>query len=169
MGQLTMDRDTVVAKLRFYRPSQSRLRQMPAARLQQAARAFAAQEVALNKSRSAGNILRHIFYDWSREMAPRRRMIAIAGLALQGWAFWALWSGSLIWPVMWPSTRFLHFAVWLLYMPGYCMVNVMLTSEFLHKTQLESDQTAARRIQQTLHPDTLPQPSGYQLLVCRPS
>ena len=48
-------------------------------------------------------------------------------------------------------------------MPGYCMLNVMLTSEFLRKTQLESDQIAAQRIQQTLHPDALPQPLGYQL------
>lgn len=51
----------------------------------------------------------------------------------------------------------------LIYVVGLCLMNGMLTSEFVRKTQLEADQLAAQQIQQTLHPQKLQQLSGYQL------
>ncbi len=43
------------------------------------------------------------------------------------------------------------------------LMNGMLTSEFVRKTQLESDQIAARKIQQTLIPHRLPEFQGYDV------
>jgi sigma-B regulation protein RsbU (phosphoserine phosphatase) len=48
-------------------------------------------------------------------------------------------------------------------MTGYFVMNGMLTSEFVRKTQLESDQIAARQIQQTLHPQKLDELPGYKV------
>lgn len=42
-------------------------------------------------------------------------------------------------------------------------MNGMLTSEFVRKTQLESDQIAAQQIQQTLHPEKLEELRGYEV------
>jgi len=42
-------------------------------------------------------------------------------------------------------------------------MNGMLASEFVRKTQLESDQIAARQIQLTLIPETLPELPGYEV------
>lgn len=112
---------------------------------------------------SVVRFLRYAFYDWTREMPPARRLIAIIGLGLQGYAIWALMSRSLVWPVIWPSKLLLFAIACVLYMLGYFILNAMLTSEFLRKTQLEADQTAAQRIQQTLQPEGLEQRSGYHL------
>jgi len=51
----------------------------------------------------------------------------------------------------------------LLYYTGYHIQNGMLTSEFVRKTQLESDQLAARQIQQTLQPGKLEELPGYEV------
>jgi sigma-B regulation protein RsbU (phosphoserine phosphatase) len=48
-------------------------------------------------------------------------------------------------------------------MLGSGIMNGMLTSEFVRKTQLEADQIAARQIQQTLHPETVEQLPGYEV------
>ena len=55
------------------------------------------------------------------------------------------------------------FLALLIYMTGLLLMNCMLTSEFVRKTQLEADQIAAERIQQTLHPQKVEELSGYQL------
>jgi len=96
-------------------------------------------------------------------MPPGRRAIAISAFLLQGYAFWALWSRSLIWPVIWPKGSLLYIAVTVLYTLGYWMLNAVLTAELLRKTQLESDEKAAQRIQKTLQPETIEPPPGYQL------
>jgi sigma-B regulation protein RsbU (phosphoserine phosphatase) len=46
---------------------------------------------------------------------------------------------------------------------GRWIQNGMLTSEFVRKTQLETDQIAARQIQQTLQPGKLEELPGYEL------
>jgi serine phosphatase RsbU (regulator of sigma subunit) len=51
----------------------------------------------------------------------------------------------------------------LLYMVSWYVVNGMLTSEFVRKTQLEADQIAAQQIQQTLHPQKLEALPGYKV------
>jgi len=96
-------------------------------------------------------------------MPTYKRLITWAGILVQGYAFYALWARSLVWPAMWPEGPLLYVGVWLLYILGAGLMNGMLTSEFVRKTQLEADQIAARQIQQTLHPenpDTLP---GYEV------
>jgi len=95
-------------------------------------------------------------------MTPARRFVTMTGLIMQGYAFYALFSHSLIWPIMWPGGKALYVGVWLLYMPGYFITNIMLTSEFVRKTQLESDVIAAQQIQRTLQPDRIEPVSGYR-------
>jgi len=51
----------------------------------------------------------------------------------------------------------------LIYMCGLCLMNGMLTSEFVRKMLLESDQIAAEQIQQTLHPQRVEELPGYQV------
>ena len=96
-------------------------------------------------------------------MTPQRRLITMTGIVLQGWAFWALLSRSLIWPVIWPRGPALYASAWVLYILGYFITNVMLTSEFVRKTQLESDLIAAQQIQRTLQPERIEEPVGYEL------
>jgi len=95
-------------------------------------------------------------------MSPVRRFTTMLGLLLQGYAFYALWTRSLVWPMIWPRGPLLYAIIWLLYMAGYVVINVMLTSEFVRKTQLESDLVAAQQIQRTLHPDGIEPVAGYQ-------
>jgi len=69
---------------------------------------------------------------------------------------------------LWPGLScgpgaYLYLSVWLLYVVGYRLMNGMLTSEFVRKTQLEADQIAARQIQETLHPGKLDELPGYEV------
>jgi serine phosphatase RsbU (regulator of sigma subunit) len=106
---------------------------------------------------------RYARYDWTREMPRSKRVITWVGYLLTGYAFWALWSRSLIWPFMWPKGAFLFLSAFLLYVVGNWLMNGMLTSEFVRKTQLEADQIAARQIQETLHPGQLDALPGYEM------
>lgn len=121
-----------------------------------------ARQAELDKS--AGlfrRVLHYAFYDWTREMPRSKRVIAWVGYLLQGYAVYALWTRSLVWPLRGPKGILFYAIVALLYAVGAGLLNGMLTSEFVRKTQLEADQIAARQIQQTLQPkklDTLP---GY--------
>jgi len=122
------------------------------------------QIVRLDKS--AGpfrRTLEYAFYDWTREMSKSKRVIAWGGILMQGYAFYALWTRSLVWPLMWPKGTLLYASVWLLYVLGWGLMNGMLTSEFVRKTQLEADQIAARQIQQTLQPQKLDELPGYEV------
>jgi sigma-B regulation protein RsbU (phosphoserine phosphatase) len=76
---------------------------------------------------------------------------------------YCIWTRSLVWPIIWPHGLLLYVSVWLIYVLGAGLLNGMLTSEFVRKTQLEADQIAARQIQQTLQPGKLDQLPGYQL------
>jgi sigma-B regulation protein RsbU (phosphoserine phosphatase) len=53
--------------------------------------------------------------------------------------------------------------VFLLFYMGRWIQNGVLTSELVRKTQLETDQMAARQIQQTLQPGKLEELPGYEL------
>lgn len=117
-------------------------------------------------SQPAGSLrraLRSSYYDWTREMPKPKRVILWAGHLMQGYAFYALWTRSLVWPIMWPHGPLLYGSIWLLYLFGAGLKNGMLTSEFVRKTQLEADQIAARQVQQTLIPQKLPEFPGYRL------
>jgi hypothetical protein len=118
----------------------------------------------LDKSAGAfRRALHYAFYDWTREMPKAKRFLAWTGILIQGYAVYSLWTGSLIWPFVWPKGPLLYASVWLLYLLGTCVLNGMLTSEFVRKTQLESDQLAAQQIQQTLHPDEPQELPGYEV------
>ena len=108
-------------------------------------------------------LIQDAFYDWTREMSRSKRVLTWVGVLLQGYAFCAAITRSLIWPYAWPRGALLVFSVWLLYLMGSLFVNGTLTSEFVRKTQLESDLTAARRIQQTLHPQAPVAVRGYNI------
>ena len=96
-------------------------------------------------------------------MSTSKRVVAWTGILIQGYAVYAGISHSLVWPIMWPKGLIIYPIVSLIYLVGNCMLNATLTSEFVRKTQLESDQTAARQIQQTLIPQTLEEVQGYSL------
>lgn len=112
---------------------------------------------------SVRRALRYAFHDWTREMPSSKRIATMTGIVLQGYAIWGLWSRSLAWPLMWPRGPSLYVCIGVMYMLGYWLMNAMLTSEFVRKTQLESDQIAARQIQQTLQPEKLHDLPGYDL------
>lgn len=114
-------------------------------------------QVKLDKS--AGRfrrVLQYAFYDWRREMSRSRRLLTLAGLLIQ--------LGALVFALMAKARPFMFLAL-LIYMVGLCVMNGMLTAEFVRKTQLEADQTAAEQIQQTLHPQKMEELPGYQLEV----
>jgi len=96
-------------------------------------------------------------------MPRSKRVITWVGYLMQGYAFYALLARSLVWPLMWPAGFPLYVSIALLWGLGAALMNGMLTSEFVRKTQLEADQIAARQIQQTLQPRTLDQLPGYQV------
>ena len=107
--------------------------------------------------------LRYALYDWTREMPMATRIVAMTGMFIQGYAIWSGITRSLIWPVMWPAGGWLFLAVVALYFFGYCLQNAALSSEFIRKTQLESEQTAAAQIQRTLQPENIGTPPGYAI------
>jgi sigma-B regulation protein RsbU (phosphoserine phosphatase) len=126
--------------------------------------AYSIPQIRLDQS--AGRLrraLHYAYYDWTREMPKSKRVITWAGYLMQGYAFYALLTRSLVWPLMWPKGISLYASVWLLYAIGWGLMNGMLTSEFFRKTQLEADQIAARQIQQTLQPQKLDELPGYQV------
>lgn len=112
-------------------------------------------------ARDVRRALHYALYDWTREMPRSKRFITWAGILIQGYAIYAGFARSLVWPWIWPSGGYLFLDVFLLYFFGYMLMNGMLTSEFVRKTQLESDQIAARKIQQTLIPLSVPKVPGY--------
>ena len=105
--------------------------------------------------------LRYAVYDWTREMPPATRIVAMTGLFIQGYAIWSGITRSLVWPAIWPHGGWLFVVVIALYFFGYSLQNAALTSEFIRKTQLESEQTAAAQIQRTLQPERIVAPAGY--------
>jgi len=132
---------------------------------------FRLSTVKLDKS--AGPIrraLQYAFYDWASEMPRSKRIITYVGIVLQGYAFYFM----LMWAFRLPERLSLYFLVlprrpvsyvlvFLLFYTGRWVQNAMLTSEFLRKTQLETDQIAARQIQQTLQPGKLEELLGYEV------
>ena len=124
-----------------------------------------AAQPGLNKS--AGlfrRVLQYTRYDWTREMPGSKRIVTWIGVLIQGYGVYCLWSRSLIWPLIWPHREsLLYLIAFLLYVLGAALMNAMLTSEFVRKTELESDQIAARQIQQTLIPATTDPLPGYTL------
>jgi sigma-B regulation protein RsbU (phosphoserine phosphatase) len=112
---------------------------------------------------SLSRALQYAFYDWTRGMPRSKRVVTWAGILIQGYAIFSLWTRSLVWPVMWPNGMLLYGSVFLLYVAGAGLMNAMLTSEFFRKTQLEADQIAARQIQQTLQPGKLSELPGYEV------
>ncbi len=114
--------------------------------------------------------LKYPFYDWAGEMPTSKRILMYIGIVLQGYAFyftlmWAIrlpesWNWVLFVPPRRPVGYVLMFVA---YFTGRWIQNGMLTSEFIRKTQLETDQIAARQIQQTLQPDELEDLPGYEM------
>jgi sigma-B regulation protein RsbU (phosphoserine phosphatase) len=109
------------------------------------------------------NALRFATYDWTREMPWSRRMITMLGMGLQAYAIWAGVTRSLVWPVMWPTGMILYPTILVIYYVGYSLQNAMLALELVRKSHLESEQLAARRIQETLQPTSLAPLSGYEV------
>ena len=106
--------------------------------------------------------MRFATYDWTRELPLTLRVITMIGMGIQGYAIWAALSRSLIWPIMWPSGVTLYATILVIYYIGFCIQNATLSYELIRKTQLESDQLAAQKIQETLQPVTIAAIPGYE-------
>lgn len=123
--------------------------------------------------KSAGPVrraLQYAFYDWVSEMPRSKRIITYVGAILQGYAFYfmLMWTFKLpewlsLYLLVLPRRPVSYVLVFLLFYAGRWTQNAMLTSEFVRKTQLETDQIAARQIQQTLQPGELPELPGYEV------
>ena len=96
-------------------------------------------------------------------MPKSKRLLTWAGILIQGYAIYAGMTGSLAWPLQWPRGPILYLIVWIIYLLGSCIINWSLTTEFFRKRQLESEQIAARQIQQTLQPEKVAPLPGYDL------
>jgi len=108
--------------------------------------------------KSAGPFLRalqYVLHDWTEDMSWPRRLLTMAGLMIQLCAL----SLALVEPKRVP----LMFLAVLIYIVGLFLMNGMVTSEFVRKTQLEADQLAAQQIQRTLHPQMVEEVAGYQV------
>ena len=127
----------------------------------------------LKLDKSAGSLrrsLRYAFYDWTREMPGRKRIITYIAIILQGYAFYFILMWSFTLP-RWLSSNLLllprrpvsYVLVFLFFYIGYFIQKGMLTSEFVRKTQLENEQIAAQQIQQTLQPQEVEELPGYEL------
>jgi sigma-B regulation protein RsbU (phosphoserine phosphatase) len=103
-------------------------------------------------------------------MSKPKRRITWVGIFLQGYTFYCV----LMWVLAVPKALLGYMLVlpkglpgylvaWLLYVIGWYVINGMLASEFVRKTQLEADQIAAQQIQQTLHPQKLEELPGYKV------
>jgi sigma-B regulation protein RsbU (phosphoserine phosphatase) len=133
--------------------------------------AFRLRTAKLDKSRGPFlRALQYAFYDWAREMPRSKRIITYAAIVLQAYAFYF----ALMWVFKLPEQLYPYFAlppkrplsyvlVFLIYYTGHWIQNGMLASEFVRKTQLETDQIAAQQIQQTLQPGKLDELPGYKL------
>jgi sigma-B regulation protein RsbU (phosphoserine phosphatase) len=102
-------------------------------------------------------------YSWVREMPMMKRVVAWIGILLQGYAIYCLWTGSLAWPLKWPNAILVFLISALIYIAGSKLIDGMLTSELVRKTQLEADLIAARQIQQGLTPAHVEDVPGYKV------
>lgn len=123
--------------------------------------------------KSAGPFRRwrqYAFYDWASEMPTSKRIITYIGIVLQGYAFYFTLMRVLPLPkwtyaylALLPRRPVSYVLVILLFYVGLRIQSAMLTSEFVRKTQLETDQIAAREIQQTLQPGKIAALPGYEV------
>lgn len=95
-------------------------------------------------------------------MSWSRRLLTTIGLLIQVGALCIALVGARS-GLLGPKKLVLLFLIAFTYMLGLMLMNAMLTSEFIRKTQLEADQLAAQQIQQTLHPQKLEPLPGYQI------
>lgn len=107
--------------------------------------------------------LQYGFYDFTREMPRTKRIFAWAAILLQGYMIYALVTRSFAWPIMWPRPGYVFVIGIVLFYSAYTLMNGLLASELVRKTQLESEQTAARKIQQTLIPQELEPLPNYEI------
>ena len=87
-------------------------------------------------------------------MSPSRGLLTFASLLIQ--------LGALTLALVTKAAPFMFLSLFI-YVAGLLLMNGLLTSEFVRKTQLEADQIAAEQIQKTLHPQKLEEFPGYQL------
>src|SRR5215469_5236720 len=107
--------------------------------------------------------LKFAFSDFTREMSRTKRIITWAAILVQGYAIYALITRSFIWPIIWPRPRIVYILGFVLFYSAYTVMNGLLASDLVRKTQLESDQAAARKIQQTLIPQKLEPLPSYEI------
>jgi serine phosphatase RsbU (regulator of sigma subunit) len=110
--------------------------------------------------------LQYAFSDWTRDMPRSKRLINWVAILIRGYAVWFVLSHSQVWVFMVRENKLVpYLGVLLLYLLGERIMNGLVTSEIVRKTQLEADQIAAQQIQKTLQPDKLEELVGYEMEV----
>jgi hypothetical protein len=84
-------------------------------------------------------------------MPRAKRIITWVAILIRGYAIYALAVRSFVWP----RPIYVLIVGTIIFYAAYTLMNGMLTSELVRKSQLEFDQMAARKIQQTLIPQAL--------------
>src|SRR5262249_25912161 len=93
---------------------------------------------------TVGRWFQYGFADWTRGMSTSKRIIAWIGILIQGYAVWFVLSRSGVWVYMVREHKLvLYLGVFVLYIFGERLMNGVVTSEIVRKTQLEADQIAA--------------------------
>jgi len=102
-------------------------------------------------------------------MSRAKRVVTWAAILVQGYAIYALMTRSFVWPILWPSVRTVFIVGIVVFYLAYTVMNGLLASELVRKTQLESEQAAARKIQRTLIPEKLEPLPSYEIETTSPS
>jgi len=138
---------------------------------------FRSHKVKLDSSSGAlRRAIQYASYDWTREMPKPKRLVTwisilLQGYALYSWSMWSLFKSSMLsgrwlgYLLLLPNRPPAYLFVLGLYMTGFWIMNGMLTSELVRKTQLESERIAAQQIQKTLHPQKVEDLPGYKVEV----
>ena len=108
-----------------------------------------------------GRPLQFACYDWTRDMPWTRRWLTELALVIQAAALSTALVGTQS-GILGPKKVAAFLVIGVTYVLALLLMNGMLTSEFVRKTQLEADQIAAEQIQRTLHPQELEELPGYR-------
>lgn len=91
------------------------------------------------------------------------RIVTWAAILVQAYIIYAFVTRSFAWPIMWPSARIVFIVGTVVFYSAYTVMNGVLAAELKRKTELESDQRAARKIQRMLIPEDLPPLPNYEM------
>lgn len=104
------------------------------------------------------------FYEWTQDMPWTRRWLTVLAWVIQAAALSAALVGTQS-GILGPKKVVVFLIIGVIYVQALLLMNGMLTSGFVRKTQLEADQIAAEQILRTL---PFPVLGIQRFSICRP-